>query len=162
MDHLLSIIIPTYNCSDFISDTMEMLIGFLPDTCELVLVDDGSTDNTAELLQPFADTHENVKLYCTEHKGVSGARNAGIKNSTGKYITFMDCDDCIAPDFLEKSLPLTESEADLYIFGIKRIPLNGNPEFWSVKDKTYASVSDFADEYVRNRRLLIYSNQDSI
>ena len=158
MNYLLSIIIPTYNCADFICETMDTIIGFLPDNCEMVLVDDGSTDNTPELLRPYADAHKNVNVYCNEHKGVSGARNAGIEHASGRYITFMDCDDCITPDFLEKSLPLTESNADLYIFGIKRIPLKGNPEFWTVKDKVYSSASDFADEYIRTRRLLVYSN----
>ena len=158
MNYLLSIIIPTYNCGAFIKDTLNQISDILPENCELVLVDDGSEDNTAELITEFAKGHSNITVSCNEHKGVSGARNAGIENASGKYITFVDCDDCVAADFLEKSLPLTESDADLYIFGIERIPLEGNHEFWTLKDNEYPSASEFADEYIRVRQLMVYSN----
>ena len=60
--------------------------------------------------------------------------------------------------FLEKSLPLTESGADLYIFGIERSLLSGNRELWAVNNNVYPEVSDFADDYIRVRKLLVYSN----
>ena len=70
----------------------------------------------------------------------------------------MDCDDCYREGFLSRSLPLTESGSDLYIFGIERVPLRGNNEYWTVKDGVYETAGAFADRYIRMRQLLVYSN----
>ena len=158
MKPLLSIIIPTYNCAAFLDETLGSVISQLPPDFELIVVDDGSTDETAEKLSGYEHISDNIRISYRSHKGASSARNAGIELAEGEYITFMDCDDCLAEGFLEKSRPLLDKNADLYIFGIERIPLDGNGEFWTVKNHYYASVSDFADEYIRKRQLLIYSN----
>lgn len=73
-------------------------------------------------------------------------------------MTFIDCDDRLQEGFLAHSLPMLSRDADLYIFGIERIPLSGIREYWTVQDRVYPDASAFADEYVRIRQLLIYSN----
>ena len=158
MKPILSIIIPTYNCAPYLDETLGSVISQLPADCELIVVDDGSDDGTTEKLSGFEGLSDNIQISYHSHKGASAARNAGIALAGGEYITFMDCDDCLAGGFLEKSRSLLDKDADLYIFGIERIPLCGNSEFWTVSDHYYESVSDFADEYIRKRQLLIYSN----
>lgn len=155
---LLSIIIPTYNCEDLLDETVGSVLDQLPDDCELIIVDDGSSDGTAKGLQALEGTRHNLRVCYAQHSGVSGARNSGLDLARGEYVTFMDCDDCYREGFLSKSIPMTESGADLYIFGIERIPLRGDTEYWTVGDGIYETAGAFADSYIRTRRLLVYSN----
>ena len=158
MKTLLSIIIPTYNCEEFVHEGIESNLRQLPDDYELIIVDDGSTDGTVQRLADYEGRQANVHIFYGEHKGASAARNTGLDMATGEFVAFMDCDDCIRDDFFEQSRPLMDEGADLYIFGIERVHLQGNSEFWTVRDHRYETASDFADEYIRTRQLLVYSN----
>ena len=155
---LLSVIIPAYNCREYIDECIRSVLVQLPSNCELIIVDDGSDDGTAELLAGYEGIQKNVHVIYREHKGASAARNAGLDAATGEYAAFIDCDDCMRAGFLGESLPLSGEETDLYIYGIERIPLQGPRELWTVRDKVYSNVSDFADDYIRTHRLMIYSN----
>ena len=155
---MLSLVIPTYNCEKYIEECLHSVLSQLPLNCELILVDDGSSDATCSVLETFRNAHKNLTIIKKEHKGASAARNAGLLAARGEFVSFIDCDDCLEEGFLEKSLPLTKSGADLYIFGIERILLSGKREYWTVNDRTYPDVSDFADDYIRVCKLLVYSN----
>ena len=155
---LLSVILPAYNCESYLTQTLGSILPQLTDDCELIVVDDGSSDATAEILKQYEGVKENLQIAYRAHAGVSGARNHGLDLARGEYVAFLDCDDCLEQGFLQKSLPLLEKQAGLYILGIERIHLEGNNEFWTVADRSYDSVSDFADAYIRTRHLLIYSN----
>lgn len=154
---LLSIIIPTYNCEEFIDEGITSILSQLPTNCELILVDDGSDDNTREVISKY-ENNDNVFVIYNEHQGASGSRNLGIDHSRGKYITFMDCDDMMQEHFLEKSLPLTDSYEDLYIFSIERFPIDRDSEVWGVRDNIYESNHTFADAFIRGENLMTYSN----
>ena len=154
----LSVIVPTYNCEAYLDECLRSVLFQLPEDCELIAVDDGSDDGTAALLAGYEGTRENLRVLRREHTGASGARNAGLDAAAGEFVSFLDCDDCLQPGFLEKSLPMLESGADLYIFGIERIPLGSAPERWTVADRVYPDAAAFADEYIRIRALMIYSN----
>ena len=158
MRPLLSVIIPAYNCKDLLDESAGSVLSQLPDNCELIIVDDGSSDGTAEKLKELEGRQENLFICYEEHRGASGARNKGLDMARGEYVAFMDCDDCYREGFLSRSLPLTESGSDLYIFGIERVPLRGNNEYWTVKDGVYETAGAFADRYIRMRQLLVYSN----
>jgi|GEM_PF-349702 len=153
----LSVIIPTYNCEEYIRYGIESVLGQLRDDCELILVDDGSSDGTGLLLKDY-ELRDNVRVIYNEHIGASAARNTGIENSNGNYITFMDCDDMMQDGFIEKALKIISSKADLYIFGIERVPIKGENESWVVEDREYTNNMEFADEYIISRRLMVYSN----
>ena len=157
-NRILSIIVPTYNCEEFIEEGIASITSQLPDTCELILVDDGSSDGTREILRQYEKFTDNVIVLYGDHKGASGSRNVGIDNAHGKYITFMDCDDMLQEGFIESSLKLALTDADLYIFGIEWFPIHGDNEVWSVEDNVYDNNSTFADTYIRTRKLMIYSN----
>lgn len=158
MEHLLTVIIPAYNCAGYIGECIESVLGQLQDGCELIVVDDGSTDGTQDILASYESSASNVEVLYRGHKGASAARNAGLEAASGAYVAFLDCDDTMKPGFLAESRRLLEEGADLYIFGIERVPLLGNSEFWTVADARYPSASAFADAYIRNRNLLVYSN----
>ena len=157
MGPLLSIVIPTYNCADYLDECLHSVLDQLPEDCELVVVDDGSTDGTTDLLASYETTFDCVKVLYNEHKGASGTRNLGLDAASGAYVAFVDCDDMLKPGFLAESRHFLEQDIDLCIFGIERVPISGNSEFWTVLDTNYPNASAFADEYIRNRHLLVYS-----
>jgi glycosyltransferase involved in cell wall biosynthesis len=75
MRPLLSVIIPAYNCKDLLDDSAGSVLSQLPDNCELIIVDDGSSDGTAEKLKELEGRQENLFICYEEHRGASGARN---------------------------------------------------------------------------------------
>lgn len=154
----LSIILPAYNCEAFLAQTLDSILLRLPEDYELIVIDDGSQDSTVEILKRYEGVRKNLLIAYYDHAGASGARNHGLDLARGEYIAFLDCDDCLEEDFLEKSRPLLMEKAGLVIFGIERIYLAGNSEFWTVRDCVYDSAYDFADDYIRTKQLLIYSN----
>jgi hypothetical protein len=157
MGPLLSIVIPTYNCAGYLDECLRSVLDQLPGDCELVVSDDGSTDDTTKLLASYEAAYDGLKVLYNEHKGASGARNAGLDAASGAYVAFIDCDDMLIPGFLDESHHLLEQDIDLCIFGIERMHIDGNSEFWTVLDAEYPNASAFADEYIRNRHLLVYS-----
>ena len=154
----LSVIIPAYNSGVHLTECLDSVLSQLPGNCELIVIDDGSEDSTSKILAEYKKNNENLLSARIDHKGTSAARNKGLSLARGEYVAFLDSDDCMKDMFLEKSLPLLEKQALLYIFGIERTYLSGGSESWTVENMEYDSVSDFADTYIRKRHLLIYSN----
>jgi glycosyltransferase involved in cell wall biosynthesis len=91
----VSVIIPSYNCAPYLSDAISSVINQTYINLEIIIVDDGSTDNTAEVIAPFRN---NIKYLKQENQGVSAARNAGMRRATGDLIAFLDADDIWFPD----------------------------------------------------------------
>lgn len=90
---LVSVIIPAYNAELFIQATLASVLSQTYTNIEVLVVDDGSTDRTAEIVQTFADRDRRVRLLRSENKGVAAARNLAIENSVGEYIAPLDADD---------------------------------------------------------------------
>lgn len=160
MKKKLSLIIPSYNCAAFLDETIGSVLSQLPDDCELVVTDDGSSDETPSLLLEYEKKYSNLRVALRAHEGVSGARNAGIDIAEGEWVTFMDCDDTLKEGFFEKALPLISGESDLYIFSFERVEFADGEELvfpLMLADRQYMNASEFADDYVRIRHLLVYS-----
>lgn len=98
---LISIIVPSYNVEQFIDKCIESITRQTYSELEIILVDDGATDGTGAKCDEWAKEDSRVKVIHQENKGLSGARNAGIEASTGRYLSFIDSDDMIAPDYVE-------------------------------------------------------------
>lgn len=152
----LSIIVPTYNCRDYLDECLESILDQLWDDSELIVVDDGSDDGTDRMLEGYKDNPHIKILLCT-HKGASGARNAGIEAAVGEYIAFADCDDCLKKGFLFSVRDLLFLNHDMIIFGFERCYPDGRSEISAVHDRFFPDPSSFADEYIRTRVMLIYS-----
>lgn len=95
----LSIILPAYNREKTIDKCISSLINQIDENTEIIIVDDGSDDNTVSLCEKYLTN--NVKLIKQEHLGVSTARNNGIKNASGKYISFIDSDDYVGENYIK-------------------------------------------------------------
>lgn len=96
---LLSFIIPAYNCCEFIGDCLDSLLlqGLKYDEYEVVIVDDGSTDDTAETVAAYCAKYPNFRMLQQINSGSGAARNAGIAHAQGRYLHFMDADDRLLP-----------------------------------------------------------------
>jgi len=102
---------PTYNNAKYIKQAIESIYAQNYDNMEIIVVDDGSTDNTKEILKPYKD----IKYFYIEHKGISFARNVALKNSKGEYIAFLDSDDYWLPDKLNIQMQYFQEHPDCQI-----------------------------------------------
>lgn len=102
---LISIITPSYNCANFIAETIKSIQNQTYTNWELLITDDCSTDNSRDIIQQFADSDPRIKLFCLEtNSGAGIARNNSIREANGQYIAFCDSDDRWFPEKLEKQL----------------------------------------------------------
>ncbi len=101
MEDLISIIIPVYNVEKYLCDCLDSVVNQTYKNIEIVLVDDGSTDNSGTICDEYAKKDKRVKVFHIENKGVSDARNFGVIKSLGKYITFIDSDDIVSKRYTE-------------------------------------------------------------
>lgn len=132
---LLSVIIPLYNCAPVIVRCLESID--YPDA-EIIVVDDGSTDGSAEVVKDYMTIHSNVRLIQKENGGVSSARNVGIEAASGKYIMFVDADDYLAHDGIELVLKIAEKHnADVVKFGCCYLTSEDNYVAETVKSFQY-------------------------
>jgi len=103
---LVSIIIPLYNAEAYIAECIKSVLAQTWPNIEVIIIDDGSTDNSAALAETFAS--DTVRLYRQANKGASAARNYGLKQAKGKYIQFLDADDLLSADKIEAQVGLLE------------------------------------------------------
>lgn len=97
----VSVVVPVYNASDYIEETLEAILNQDFKSYELVIVDDGSTDNSLKIIKNTLNKASiQNKIIHQENKGVSNARNVGVENSSGKYVIFVDDDDIIASNHM--------------------------------------------------------------
>lgn len=105
---LVSVITPAYNAEKHIEETINSVISQTFKDWELIIVDDGSTDKTSKVIEPYL-INKNIKYVYQQNAKQGKARNLGIENSTGKYIAFLDADDLWATDKLEKQIVVLQS-----------------------------------------------------
>lgn len=114
----LSIIMPVYNVEKFLKRSVDSIINQTFTDWELILVDDGSTDNSGKICDKFAETDNRIKVFHKENGGAGSARNKGLFEATGDFVAFPDSDDWIEPAAYEKCLKIMEKEnIDLLLFG---------------------------------------------
>lgn len=110
----ISIIVPVYNVETCVSQCIESILNQDYINFELILVDDGSTDKSGAICDSYLRKDNRIKVIHQENKGLSGARNTGMDNCSGDYITFIDSDDAIAKNYLSLLyIALIESNADI-------------------------------------------------
>ncbi|MFC1575198.1 glycosyltransferase [Gemmatimonadota bacterium] len=108
---LVSIVIPAYNAAAFLRETLDSVFQQTYDSIEVVLVDDGSTDSTAEVVREYGSGA--VRYLSQENQGVSVARNRGLKEVRGEYVCFLDADDWLFPENIRLKVDLLERNPDL-------------------------------------------------
>ena len=101
---MISIIVPIYNAEQYLPTCLQSLLSQTITDLELILVDDGSTDNSLSIAQQMAKQDKRITLLTQPHAGQSAARNLGLQHAKGEYIAFVDADDQLAQDWCEQHL----------------------------------------------------------
>lgn len=120
MQEKISIIVPVYNVENYLERCVESILKQTYTNFELLLINDGSTDQSGELCDQLVSKNGNIKVFHLKNAGVSNARNVGIQNSTGEWITFVDSDDFITNDYLETLISAVDGD-DSIGFSIARL-----------------------------------------
>lgn len=129
----ISVIIPVFNSEKDLEECINSILCQSFSDFEIILIDDGSSDHSFEICQRFCQIDSRVHVVRQKNKGVSSARNNGIMHARGKYISFIDADDYIDSEFLNRAFQIMESNCyDLYASGLVM-------EFWE-KDCIYKTV----------------------
>lgn len=143
----LSVIIPAYNASKTIVKTLSSLMDQTASNAsyEVIVIDDGSTDETLAICAGFAENHPNIHVTHQSNGGVSAARNRGLTQAKGRWVSFVDSDDCVTADYVQSMLT-TAPDADYVIFDHTRLAdgicTPGNPWLrpWSDRPADMAQV----------------------
>ena len=117
---LISIIVPCYNVEEYLEECVESLVRQTYAKTEILLIDDGATDNTGRIAEELAGKYENVFCFHKENGGLSSARNFGLGKAKGDYVSFIDSDDWIDPNFIEKLYDaVSKNHADIAVCGYR-------------------------------------------
>lgn len=155
----ISIVIPVFNMADGIRRCLRAVVDQLVDDIEVLVVDDGSTDNTSLVVSEIAAKDFRIRYLFQKNAGVSAARNTGIEAANGSYLLFIDADDEIEDHYLQNILDKAkESKADMLVWGIKRYLPDGRTEEMKPRIKGLCNRKEFlnafpAEQYGKHRGL---------
>lgn len=153
MSDLISIIVPVYNTEKYLNKCIGSLINQTYENIEILLINDGSTDNSKQICEEYAKNKSNVYLYTKQNGGLSDARNFGIKKANGSYIMFIDSDDFIAENMVQALYnDLKYNNADISSVGMFKFYDN---------DKVFPSEYNASDTITLDREKAIISILDN-
>jgi len=119
---IVSVIVPVYNCEQYLSECVDSILSQRFRDLELILVDDGSSDGSGALVDGYAEADPRVKaVHLPENAGPSAARNAGLELASGEFICMADSDDVMYPDLLETVIPRFADGYEMIVFGHETI-----------------------------------------
>ena len=154
----VSIIVPAYNTSDYIVETLESIRDQSLPPGEVIVVNDGSTDDTVDVVERWADANGiNLRLVSKPNGGAASARNRGVEEAAGEWILFLDSDDLLAPDALETLIDTATKYPDCGWIGGDLAVVNqfGNPEgFQSLRERPNTTAL-LADAFETDAPLLL-------
>jgi len=143
----ISVIIPVYNAKDFLRDCIQSLLNQTLQECEFIFVNDGSTDNSKEIIEKYQKQDSRIVLINQENQGISGARNTGVEASKGMFIGFLDNDDFVKQDMFEK-LYLNALEFNVDIVVSKTIL--GRDGKYIIKDSIFPINKIYNQDFIQS------------
>lgn len=153
MERTISVIVPVYNCKDYLPKCIESILNQTYPQIQLILIDDGSSDGSGEICDMYAARDSRILVLHQENGGVSAARNAGLDEVTGEYLLFVDSDDCIAADTIENSVNgFIDDTIGVVVFGVTKILEKGNSQqplpmevgIYTKEEMLYGILKDYA------------------
>ena len=137
----VSVIVPVYNVEKYLRDCLDSVVNQTLEDIEIICVNDGSTDNSLAILEDYAEKDSRIRIINQENKGLGGARNTGLYNANGEYISFIDSDDWIEPNTFEESYNMSKDlDLDMLMFQMKFF--NMETEEYSENQNTNIEVID--------------------
>lgn len=151
---MISVVVPVYNVEKYVAECVDSIVNQTYKDLEIILVDDGSTDNSGAICDELAGKDERIKVIHKTNGGLSDARNAGIDIAKGEYISFIDSDDYIHPQMLELLLHTSlKIDSDISVCLFASVGETEKRSFQTIDDNTI-SVSTYSE----NRLSEIYNN----
>jgi len=142
---LLSIIIPVYNVAPYLDDCLKSVVGQTYQDMEIICVDDGSSDGSGNILDSWKEKDNRIIVQHQSNKGVSSARNMGLKLAKGSYITFVDADDVVKSNIYTFSIEkIQQYHLDTFLFSFETFPNNQQQKTGFVTDKVVSYHQLFA------------------
>lgn len=120
-EYRISIIVPVYNAQNHIKKCVDSIIRQITDIDEILLINDGSKDNSEAILREYEKKYSNIRVISKDNEGVAKTRNLGIQEAKGKYICFIDNDDFIDQNYFENFMNVAEDGYDIVIGGYRRV-----------------------------------------
>lgn len=136
----VSIIIPAYNYANYIGECLDSVIYQTFKDWECIIIDNGSTDNTAEIVKKYTNKDNRIKYHFTDQKGVSLARNFAVSLSLGAFILPLDADDKISSSYLEKALVIMDKNPEISLVYCDAILFGSVNKKWILPDFNYKSM----------------------
>lgn len=119
---LISVIVPVYNVEKYLKECLDSLLNQTYKDIEIIIVDDGSTDNSGKICDEYKNKNKNINVIHKKNEGLGFARNTGLENVHGEYVTFVDSDDYVEKDFIEKLYNyMVEQKVDMCKSGFERV-----------------------------------------
>lgn len=157
MRALISIIIPVYNVAPYLRRCLDSILAQTLKDFEVIAVNDGSDDDSLAILKEYQAKDERIKVFCQENKGLSAARNTGLREANGRYISFIDSDDFVAPEFLECLYEgLIRNKAD--IAGCDFLKIKNPKDIFKPLSKPKEKIFDDALATLLDKRNFIHFN----
>jgi glycosyltransferase involved in cell wall biosynthesis len=157
----VSFIVPVYNSAAVLAATLSSILAQSLTLIEVIVVDDGSTDKSLSIAQQIAQTDSRLRVIANVHGGVCLARNTGLKHATGEWVTFIDSDDTVSPDYAKLGLQLAANvSVDLIIFSMSLLTLDASTqrtENWLLEDENFDSPQSFLAALVVRGEMCLYS-----
>lgn len=123
----ISVIVPVYNTAPWLRRCLDSICSQGYHHLEILCVDDGSTDNSAEILAEYARSDSRIKVFTQKNAGLSAARNTGLENATGEWVTGVDSDDWLYPGLYEQAVKSISESVDIVFFGVQNVDVMGEP-----------------------------------
>ena len=147
MSPKISVIVPVYNVEKYVARCLDSIVNQTFKDIEIICVDDGSEDGSVTIVKEYASRDDRIQIIHQENGGLSSARNTGMNHARGKYISFVDSDDWIDPDFFEKLYNAAEKyNASAACSGIKRPHASGKVPI-KLKIEKEEILSGVAEKY---------------
>lgn len=149
-EKLVSVIMPVYNSQKYVRDAIQSVLAQTYKNFELIIIDDGSTDNSGAICDEFANNDRRITVVHQRNAGCCVARNKGIRLSRGAFITFIDNDDIYLSQYLEKNINAFSKDTDLVKCGRKNIDVNYKEEVFYEKILKYHECEFSFNEFAKN------------
>lgn len=155
-----SIIIPVYNCSKYLSRCIESIVNQQITNYEVILIDDGSTDESPEICDLYRKKYEWIKVIHQKNQGVSHARNTGLMHASGKYLLFLDADDYWNPNYILELNEIIKAtpEVELFNFGFFSDIENENLDTISSDKIIYREIKYISHEEIKSDFINLWDN----
>ncbi len=154
---MVSIIVPVYNCEKYLIKCVDSLRNQTYKNLQIILINDGSTDNSPEICDSIAEKDSRVAVIHKKNEGVSAARNDGMKFAQGEHLMFVDSDDMLLENAVEKAILDMSDTVDLVTFGHRQIDTNGNVLLEEKYDDLCIGIDNFRKDIWQYRGKISYS-----